>query len=188
MILRSPHKILILFTEYRLYGDPTTLDRFYKTFGGIIMSLIHWQPVRELDLLRQQMDRLLNEWTIDRDFPKLRMDDGVPWLPAIELEETETDLVLKAQVPGMEAKELEVQVTPDAVMLTGEHQQSERTEEKGFFRSEFRYGQFERKIPLPKTIKNDQVKSTFADGVLTLTLPKAEDNEHKAVKINLGES
>jgi HSP20 family protein len=170
-----------MLTDYVSYSDPTTLDRFYKTLGGIIMSLIHWQPVRELDLLRQQMDRLLNEWTIDRDFPKLRMDDGVPWLPAIELEETETDLVLKAQVP-------EVQVTPDAVMLTGEHQQTERTEEKGFFRSEFRYGQFERKIPLPKTIKNDQVKSTFADGVLTLTLPKAEDNQHKAVKINLVES
>jgi HSP20 family protein len=175
-----------MFTDYISYGDSTTLERFYKTLGGIIMSLIHWQPVRELDLLRQQMDRLLNEWTIDRDFPKLRMDDGVPWLPAIELEETETDFVLKAQVPGIEAKEL--QVTPDAVMLTGAHQQTERTEEKGFFRSEFRYGQFERKISLPKTIKNDQVKSTFVDGVLTLTLPKAEDNQHKAVKINLVES
>ncbi|MGG6288211.1 Hsp20/alpha crystallin family protein [Leptolyngbya sp. AN03gr2] len=80
------------------------------------MSLIRWQPMRELDLLHQQMDRLF-EGLAERDFPMLSMNGELKWMPAIGLQETDHEVILKAQIPGIEAKDLDVQVSPEAVML-----------------------------------------------------------------------
>jgi len=77
-------------------------------------------------------------------------------------------------------------VTKDAISLAGEHRQEDRTEENGFFRTEFRYGKFQRVIPLPVEVQNDQVKAEFKEGVLSLTLPKVE--QAKVVKLNLSDS
>lgn len=148
------------------------------------MSLIRWQPMRELELLRQQMDQLFEGLT-ERDFPMLSMNGETKWMPAIEVKETDTEVILKAEIPGIEAKDLDVQVSPEAVMLRGEHQQESKTAEKGYFRSEFHYGQFARAVPLPTTVQHEQVKSSFKDGVLTLTLPKAEEERRKVVKVDL---
>ncbi|NJO74900.1 MAG: Hsp20/alpha crystallin family protein [Leptolyngbyaceae cyanobacterium RM1_406_9] len=150
------------------------------------MSLIHWQPLKELDTLRHQMNRLFDELThgereIDQ-FPKL---ENALWGPAIELKETDTDLILKAVVPGIEAKDLDVHVSENAVSIAGEHREEKRTEEKGYFRSELQYGQFQRTVPLPVSVKHDQVQSEFKDGVLTLTLPKAESTRQNVTKIDL---
>jgi HSP20 family protein len=151
------------------------------------MSLVHWQPMKEIENLRRQMDRLFDEWMIpERDFPLLPHGDRT-WAPAIEMKETETDVVLKAEIPGMEAKDLTVEVSEDSVLISGERQQEKRTEEKGFFRSEFQYGRFERSMQLPVSVKNTEVKSEFKDGVLTLTLPKSEEARRKVVKIELTE-
>jgi HSP20 family protein len=151
------------------------------------MSLVHWQPMKEIENLRRQMDHLFDEWMIpERDFPLLPHGDRT-WAPAIEMKETETDVVLKAEIPGMEAKDLTVEVSEDSVHITGERQQEKRTEEKGFFRSEFQYGRFERSMQLPVSVKNTEVKSEFKDGVLTLTLPKSEESRRKVVKVELTE-
>lgn len=150
------------------------------------MSLNRWQPLKELNTLRHQMNHLFDELThSDRElaeFPKL---ENVLWAPAIELKETETDLILKAVVPGIEAKDLDVHVSENAVSIAGEHRQEKHTEKKGYFRSELRYGQFQRTVPLPVSIKHDQVQSEFKDGVLTLTLPKAEPTRQSVTKIDL---
>jgi HSP20 family protein len=149
------------------------------------MSLVRWQPMKEIENLRRQMDRLFDEWMIpERDFPLLTHGDRT-WAPAIEMQETETDVILKAEIPGMEAKELTVEVSEDSVLISGERQQEKRTEEKGFFRSEFHYGRFERSMHLPVSVKNTEVKSEFKDGVLTLTLPKSEEARRKVVKVEL---
>jgi HSP20 family protein len=150
------------------------------------MSLIRWQPIQELDILRRQMDQLFEGLT-EHDFPMLSINGGNKWIPAIEMQETDTEVILKAQVPGVEAKDLDVQVSPDAVMLQGEHQQETKTEEKekGLYRSEFRYGKFARTVPLPKPVQHEEVKSSFKDGVLTLTMPKAVEVQQKIVKVDL---
>lgn len=150
------------------------------------MSLMRWQPLRELDTLRHQMDRLFDELVPGEhalnQFPKL---ENALWAPAIELKETDTDLVLKAAVPGIEAKELDIHVSENAVSIAGEHREEKRTEEKGYFRSELQYGQFQRTVPLPVSVKHDQVQSEFKDGVLTLTLPKAEPSHRNVTKVDL---
>ncbi len=149
------------------------------------MSLIRWQPLRELDTLRQQMDRLLDELMHGERSESLLPKLNANWTPAIELKETDTDIILKAEIPGIEAKDLNVEVSPDAVSIAGEYQQEKHDEGKGIVRSEFRYGQFQRIIPLPISIKNEQVKAEFKNGVLTLTLPKVEAAKRNVVKIDL---
>lgn len=158
------------------------------------MSLIRWQPLKELDALRHQMNHLFDELMRTNDlqsiadhrefdqFPKL---ENVAWKPMIELKETETELILKAVVPGIEAEELNVQVSENAVSITGEHREEKRTEGEGYFHSELQYGQFQRVVPLPTSIKHEQVQAKFKDGVLTLTLPKAESPHPQVTKVDL---
>ncbi|PSB34924.1 Hsp20/alpha crystallin family protein [Stenomitos frigidus] len=150
------------------------------------MSLIRWQPLKELDTLRRQMNHLFDEMIhSDREFDQFPQLENALWAPAIELKETDKDVILKAVVPGIEAKELDVQVSENAVSITGEHREEKCTEEKGYFRSELQYGQFQRTVPLPVSVKHDQVQSEFKDGVLTLTLPKAELSHRNVTKIDL---
>jgi HSP20 family protein len=153
------------------------------------MSLIRWQPLKELDTLRHQMNHLFDELMHGEreigQFPKL---ENVMWAPAIELKETDQAVIVKAVIPGIEAKELDVQVSENAVSITGEHREEKRTEEKGYFHSELQYGHFQRIVPLPVGVKHDQVQSEFKDGVLTLTLPKAESSPSKVTKVDLAMS
>ncbi|NJR56255.1 MAG: Hsp20/alpha crystallin family protein [Acaryochloris sp. CRU_2_0] len=148
------------------------------------MSLVHWQPMPELDTLRRQMDRLFEDFWSDRGLP-LFQTAKMTWMPAIELKETDTELVLRAQIPGISAKDLDIQMSEDTVTIMGEHQEEEKTEEKGFFRSEFHYGKFQRSIALPINVHNQKAKAEFKDGVLTLTMPKMEESKRKVVKLNL---
>lgn len=150
------------------------------------MSLIRWQPLKELDTLRHQMNRLFDEvMRSDREFESFPKLENVLWEPAIELKETDTDLILKAVVPGIEAKELDVHVSENAVSIAGEHREEKRTEEKGCFRSELQYGQFQRTVPLPVSVNHEQVKADFKHGILTLTLPKAASIRQNVTKIDL---
>jgi HSP20 family protein len=148
------------------------------------MSLIRWQPMRELDTLRRQMDRMFEDILSDRSLPVFSTGD-MTWVPAIEMTETETDLTLKAEIPGISAQDLDIQVSEDSVMIVGEHKEEAKTDEKGYLRSEFHYGQFQRMVALPVSIRNQEAKADFKDGILTLTLPKSEEAQRKVVKLNL---
>jgi HSP20 family protein len=150
------------------------------------MSLIRWQPMKELDSLRHQINRLFDE-LVHREgesdwFSRIELD---AWEPAIELKETDSEVILKAEIPGMDAKDLDVQVSSTEVSIAGEHREEKRSEEQGFFHSEIRYGQFQRIVRLPVPVKNDQVKAQLKEGVLTLNLPKVTTGQQGTVKIDL---
>lgn len=149
------------------------------------MSLIRWQPLRELDALRQQMNRLLDEWNHGEPGANLLPKIGIAWEPAIEIQETDTDIILRTEIPGVEAKDIDIEVSADAVSIAGEHKEEKSTEEKGWYRSEFHYGHFQRVIPLPTQVKNEEAKAEYTDGILTLSLPKVEKAPRNVVKVNL---
>lgn len=155
------------------------------------MTLSKWQPFKELSSMRKQMDRLFEDMLSvnDNDWMGLHNMRGM-WTPAVEIEEQDNELVLKAAIPGIDVKALDVEVSEDRVTISGEHQSESKTEEKdkNYFHSEFHYGKFERVIPLPMPVKTDEIKSDFTKGVLTLTLPKMEDAPKKSVKVKLPES
>jgi len=93
-----------------------------------------------------------------------------------------TQIVLQAEVPGVDAEGLDVQVTRKAVSIAGEHRYEQR-KEKGRIRSEFRYGRFQRVIPLLAQVQQDKVKAELKNGILTLNLPKVEAEQRKVVKV-----
>ncbi len=146
------------------------------------MALIRWQPFQEIETLRRQMDQIFDEMTT------VNRESQLTWQPAIEIKDTEDSVILRAEIPGVEGKDLDVRVTPKAVAIAGEHRYEKKAEDKGLFRTEFRYGKFQRVIPLPVAVVNDQVQAEFKDGILTLTLPKVAEARSSVVKINLADT
>jgi HSP20 family protein len=145
--------------------------------------------MKEFNNLRQQMDKLFDDLAHEQPHLGILAQAGAtPWTPAIELQETETELLLKAQLPGIKPEELDIQVSENAVFLSGEHQEETKTNEKGVFRSEFHYGQFKRVIPLPATIQRERVKADMGSGLLTLTMLKATPALPNLIKVALTSS
>ena len=144
------------------------------------MAIVRYNPWQEINSLQRQFDRLLNDVPANWDnFSNLSR------VPAAELTETDDALHLKLEVPGIEAKDLDVQVMADRVAIAGERKSETTAEENGSTRSEFRYGKFSRVIPLPARIQNTNVTADYKDGILSLTLPKSEEEKNKVVKVNI---
>jgi HSP20 family protein len=145
------------------------------------MAIVRWAPFRELDTLRKEMDQMFDSFALDNG-----RNSWTTFAPAVELHETPEAVQLKAEIPGLEAKDLDIQVTAEAVSISGERKSETKTEEKGVVRSEFRYGKFSRVVPLPTRVQNDKVEAEYKDGILHLHLPKVEAEKNKVVKVNLG--
>ena len=148
-----------------------------------LTSLEIWEPIPEVSSLQAEMDRLFDQ------FMHLGGDGGTttPTVrPAFELLETPDALLLKVEIPGLEGKDIDVQVTEDSVSICGNRPPEPSTEEKGVICSGIRYGRFERVIPLPVPVQFDQVTADYRNGILSLTLPKVEGVKKQVVKVNLG--
>ncbi|MGD1941458.1 MAG: Hsp20/alpha crystallin family protein [Leptolyngbyaceae cyanobacterium] len=146
-------------------------------------DLKHWEPFGEVDTLRKEMDNLLERFVPDFG----RSMDGAVFVPSAEMDETDTEFHLKLEVPGMSADDLDIEVSDEAVLITGERKSETKSEEDGVRRSEFYYGKFERYVPLPSQIQRDKVAAEYKDGILTLTLPKSKEPKEKAVKVKVAE-
>ncbi|MBD2666818.1 heat shock protein Hsp20 [Richelia sinica FACHB-800] len=143
--------------------------------------LIRYNPWQELTTLQRQLDRLFE----DPKIPSPLFDKNCVKVPAAELAETEDAIHLKLELPGIAAKDIDVQVTEDSVSISAERRTATETEEKGVKKSEFHYGKFHRVIPLPTLVQNTKVEAEYKDGILHLHLPKMEQEKPKVVKINL---
>ncbi len=146
------------------------------------MALIRYNPWQEMNSIQRQLNRLFDD--------ALTSNDGDDFgnfsrIPAAELTEADDALHLKLEVPGMSAEDLDIQVMVDRVAISGERKSETKSEENGRTRSEFRYGKFQRVIPLPVQIQNTNVTADYKDGILNLTLPKSEAEKNKVVKVNL---
>ena len=148
------------------------------------MALVRWNPWQEVDTMQRQINRLFEQASL----PATSGTRSLYRVPAAEIKNTEDAIHLKLEVPGMEAKDIDVQVTENAVFISGERKTENKTEEKGVTRSEFQYGKFQRRIQLPARIQNTNVTAEYKDGILNLTLPKTEQEKNKVVKVNLDEA
>lgn len=146
------------------------------------MILVRRNPWPEMNVLRQ-MNRLFDESSV----PATGWESRLPRVPAAEIEDTKDAIHLKLEIPGVDAKDLDVQVAENTVSIRGERKSETKTEEKGTTRSEFHYGKFQRVIPLPARIQNANVQAEYKDGVLNLTLPKTEAEKNKVVKVDLNQ-
>lgn len=143
------------------------------------MALIRWQPFQEMDSLQRDLNRL---------FDVSKRESSQQFVPLAEISETEDKIYLEVEVPGMNTNDLDVQVTKEAVAIYGKRVAPSRLKQNPHaIQSEFRYGKFSRVIALPTLINNSAVRGSYQNGILTLELPKLQE-ENTAVKVNLSSS
>ncbi len=142
-------------------------------------NLIRWEPARDMMTLREAMDRLFDD-AFTRPF---NMNGGSLGSPAIDMYQTDADVVVKAAVPGLKPDEVNISVTGDILTIKGEVNREEEVKEKEYQLRERRWGSFERSLMLPTEVKSDQAKAEFENGILTITLPKDEKAKPKMISI-----
>ena len=141
-------------------------------------NLIRWEPEREMMTLREAMDRLFDD-AFTRPFSLNESRHG----PALDMYQTDDDVVVKAALPGMKADDVQINITGDAISIKGEMKEKNETKEKNYHIREQRWGSFERSVMLPTSVVSDKAKAEFEDGILTITFPKAEEVKPKIVTV-----
>jgi len=142
-------------------------------------NLIRWEPAREMMTLREAMDRLF-----DDAFTRPLSLAGNNWsVPAVDMYQTDNEVVVKAALPGIKADEVQINITGEVLTLKGEVKQKEEVKEKAYHLREQRWGMFERSIILPTDVVADKAKADFENGILTITLPKAEQAKPKTITV-----
>ena len=143
-------------------------------------NLIRWEPAREMMTLREAMDRLFD----DAFTRPLTMRDGwVATTPAIDMYQTDNEIVVKAALPGIKADEVQINISGEVLTLKGETKHEEEKKDKAWHMREQKWGAFERSVVLPTEVISDKAKAEFENGVLTITLPKAEEVKPKIINI-----
>lgn len=143
-------------------------------------NLMRWEPAREMMTLREAMDRLFD----DAFTRPLSVRDG--WTmasPAIDMYQTDNEVVVRASIPGIKADEVQIDVTGDVLTLKGEVKQEEERKDRAWHIREQRFGSFERSVALPTSVKSDQAEAVFENGILTITLPKADEVKPRTINI-----
>ena len=147
------------------------------------MMIRYWNPAKEAETLNRQLDRLFNDF--------MGVDEAssvTTWTPTIELIDRGNELVLTSYLPGITADDVDIQVTRESVLLTGQRQHPTLEDGHRSLYSNVRYGQFRRLVELPYEVQNTKVEASFDKGVLTLILPKIEEEKNKVVKLSLSQS
>lgn len=143
------------------------------------MSLVRWEPMRELAHLRDEMDRLFGQ-----SFRDLPLVNGNGWPPAVDVREVDGKLQIKADLPGVKRENVEITATDEAITIEGHTLEESEEKKEGYFHRERRSGHFMRTVPLPVAVDTDKVEATFEDGTLTITLPKvAEAPKGKKISV-----
>ncbi|HET9588351.1 MAG TPA: Hsp20/alpha crystallin family protein [Anaerolineales bacterium] len=145
-------------------------------------NLTRWEPAREIMTLREAMDRLFDD-AFTRPF-SLTREGGYSWAsPAIDMYQTDNDVVVKAALPGLNPEEVQINVTGDILTIKGEAKHEEERKDRSWHIREQRWGAFERSIRLPTGVLSNQAKADFQNGILTVTLPKSEEVKPKTITV-----
>ena len=146
------------------------------------MAIVRWDPVRELDSLQGDMNRLFD------GFFQNRTGSGAGhrrWIPAMDLAETEDHLVLRADLPGVSEDDVDIEIKDGVLTVTGERKAEHEEKSEGFYRVERAFGSFSRSLSLPQGIDASAVSASFDRGVLEVRIPKPA--ERKATRVEIGQ-
>jgi HSP20 family protein len=132
------------------------------------MQLTRWNPLVEMDEIQQRLNRLLFERTA-----RTAGEGFADFLPAVDIQETDNEFLVKADLPGIKKEEIKIQVAEGVLAIEGERRQDKEEKGKRFHKVEREYGRFVRRFALPTEIDGEKVRAEFKDGVLNVVLPKA---------------
>jgi len=147
-------------------------------------NLVRWEPMG-LTSLRQAMDSLFEDAMVrpSRIWPSLKLDE-----PAVDMYQTEKDVVVRASMPGIKADDVDISVTGDMLTISGETCKEQEVKEDAYLRREMRCGTFSRSLQVPVAVNVDKAEAVFENGVLTLTMPKSEEAKAKRLSVKSGEA
>ncbi len=144
------------------------------------MDLIRWDPFRELSTMRDQMDRVMDS------FFRGGSPRGDGWAPDLDISETEEEILVKADLPGLEEKDLSISLSGTSLLIKGERKDEKEEKGKHFHRIERSYGSFQRSVDLPAAVDANSIRAEYSKGVLEIHLPKKPEVKPRQIPINVG--
>lgn len=144
-------------------------------------SITRWDTYSGLSGLQEQVNRLF-EGAFPRPFDNSALTS---WAPAVDIYETENELVVKADLPDVSEKDLDVRMENNMLTVRGERRLEKKVEQENYLRIERSYGGFSRSFRLPNTVNNEAIRADYKNGVLTVTLPKRAESKPRQVKVNV---
>ncbi len=146
-----------------------------------MFELTPWRPFGELRTLRREMDKLWEEFFGNQQLTS----SETAWMPAIDISETKDAIVVRAEVPGMKAEDIEINLTGDILTIKGEKKHESEEKDENFHRIETRYGAFQRVIRVPVTVDSNKIQAKYEKGILKVTLPKREEAKPKQIEVKV---
>ena len=145
------------------------------------MAVVRWDPFRDLNLLQDRMNRLFDDagrnWRADEPAAT------TTWSPSVDIFETEGEIIVKAELPGMDRNDITLHLENNVLTLRGERKFQKETKEENYHRIERSYGTFSRSFSIPATVDEEKIRADYKDGVLKIALPKKEQAKPKQIKI-----
>jgi HSP20 family protein len=148
----------------------------------MVWELTPWRPF-EFDRIRREMDRLWDSFLEGR--PVRRVEDDREWLPSVDVSETKNDLVIKAEMPGLDPKDIDISMNNGYLTIKGEKKNGKEEKDENYHLIERSYGSFTRSVRLPREVQSDKITASFKNGILKITLPKSEEAKKKEIKIKV---
>jgi HSP20 family protein len=146
-------------------------------------TLVRWEPFREFAALQNEMSRLVDSWA-----GEVGADGGSrPWVPAVDVWETDSEVVYSFDLPGIAEERISVEVENGSLSVSGERERTHKVEGDRFYRYERRFGSFSRAVALPQGVQEDQIEADYRDGVLEIRVPKPEQPKPRRIQIGGGE-
>src|SRR5215467_7236031 len=146
------------------------------------MAISRWDPFRDLNVLQDRMNRLFNDagrgWRTDEPAAT------TTWSPAVDIFETENEIVVKAEVPGVDRKDISLNLESNVLTLKGERKFEKETKEENYHRIERAYGGFSRAFSIPATVDEEKIRADYQDGILRIALPKKKQVRPKQIRID----
>ena len=153
---------------------------------GVAMTIVRWEPLREISSLQSEMNRLFN--TVF-DQPAGNGAGGLRrWVPAMDLVETPEAFVLRADLPGLSEEDVKIEMEDSVLTISGERKSESHDRDEGFYRVERAFGTFSRSLTLPKGVDPEAVSATFDRGVLEVSVPKPEERKPRRISIGVNGS
>ncbi len=145
-------------------------------------TLTRWEPFRGVSSLQDHVNRLFNDV-----FERANQESSLTaWGPSVDIYETEHELVVKADLPEVDPKDLDIRVENNILTIRGERKFEKKVNEENYLRVERAYGSFARSFTLANSVNSDAIKADYQNGVLTLSIPKKEEAKPKQIKVNVG--
>ena len=140
------------------------------------MAIIRWDPFREMTQVQNQFNRLVDQVWGGRQ-------ERESWLPAVDVFDTKDAVVLKAELAGMDPDDIEIEVEDNVLTIKGERKFEETVDDERYYRVERRFGSFQRSLALPQGVKPEEIAAGYGDGILTVTVPKVEEEKPKRIEV-----